>query len=137
MVASACAALLALAPPGARPAQGAPAVSTTESNGGVVSLVRRAARPLAGNRADHAPLLRLVDDARFVLLGEETHGTHEFYRERARITRRLIEEKGFTAVAVEGDWPDVRRLDHYVTGSGGDPGAEVALSEFTRFPCWM
>ena len=60
----------------------------------------------------------LVGDARFVLLGEASHGTHEFYRERARITRRLIEEQGFTAVAVEADWPDAYRVNRYVRGAG-------------------
>ena len=63
--------------------------------------VRAAAAPLRGADDDYNSLLELVGDARLVLLGEASHGTHEFYRERARITRRLIEEKGFTAVAVE------------------------------------
>jgi len=61
---------------------------------------------LNGGAGDYDPLLRLVGDARFVLLGEATHGTHEFYRERAEITKRLIVEKGFNAVAVEAEWPD-------------------------------
>jgi erythromycin esterase-like protein len=70
-----------------------------------VDAVRRAALPLSGDD-DHGALLALIGDARFVLLGEASHGTHEFYRERARITQRLIAEKGFHAVAIEGDWPD-------------------------------
>ena len=65
--------------------------------------VRLDARPIAGAASDYDALLELVGDARLVLLGEASHGTHEFYRERARITGRLIEELGFAAVAVEGD----------------------------------
>jgi erythromycin esterase-like protein len=72
-----------------------------------------------------------------VLLGEATHGTHEFYAERARITRRLIEEKGFTAVAVEADWPDALRVNRYVRGQGSDGDAVQALGGFQRFPSWM
>jgi erythromycin esterase-like protein len=62
--------------------------------------------PLEGFAADYDPPLKLIHEARFCLIGEATHGTHEFYRERAEITKRLIKEKGFTAVAVEADWPD-------------------------------
>jgi erythromycin esterase-like protein len=65
---------------------------------------------------DYHALLELTGDARLVLLGEATHGTHEFYRERAQITKRLLAEKGFTAVAVEADWPDAYRVDRYVRG---------------------
>jgi hypothetical protein len=64
--------------------------------------------------------MELIGDARFVLLGEASHGTHEFYRERAQVTKRLIKEKGFTAVAVEADWPDAYRVNRYVRGQGGD-----------------
>ncbi len=69
--------------------------------------------PLTGAAEDYDPLLALVGNARFVLLGEASHGTHEFYRERAQITKRLIQEKGFTAVAVEADWPDAYRVNRY------------------------
>ncbi len=79
----------------------------------------------------------LVGDARFVLLGEASHGTHEFYRERAEITQRLIEEKGFTAVAVEADWPDAYRVNRYVRGESDDVDAIEALADFRRFPTWM
>ena len=93
--------------------------------------------PLDGGAADYDALLRLVGDARVVLLGEATHGTHEFYRERARITQRLIEEKGFTIVAVEADWPDAYRVNRWVRGRGEDADAEAALGGFERFPTWM
>ncbi len=99
--------------------------------------LRLDARPLRGGDADYDALLELVGDARLVLLGEASHGTHEFYRERARITRRLIEERGFTAVAVEGDWPDADRVSRYVQGDGEDADAEEALRGFQRFPTWM
>ncbi|HEX8291984.1 MAG TPA: erythromycin esterase family protein, partial [Pyrinomonadaceae bacterium] len=102
-----------------------------------VALVRQAARPLTGSEADYDPLLEMAGDARFVLLGEATHGTHEFYRERARITRRLIEEKGFTAVVLEADWPLAFRVGEYVRGEGEDASAEQALADFKRFPRWM
>jgi erythromycin esterase-like protein len=81
--------------------------------------------------------MRLIGDARFVLLGEASHGTHEFYRERAQITKRLIKEKGFTAVAAEADWPDAYRVNRYVRGRGEDAEAVDALAGFKRFPTWM
>jgi erythromycin esterase-like protein len=102
-----------------------------------VEAVREAAHPLTGAPADYDPLMELIGDARFVLLGEASHGTHEFYRERAQITKRLIEERGFTAVAVEADWPDAYRVNRYVRGRGGDKSADEALSGFKRFPQWM
>jgi erythromycin esterase-like protein len=93
--------------------------------------------PLTGAPADYDPLLALVDEAHFVLLGEASHGTHEFYRERAQITRRLIQEKGFTAVAVEADWPDAYRVNRYVRGVSEDTESVAALANFKRFPAWM
>jgi erythromycin esterase-like protein len=92
---------------------------------------------LTGAGDDYDRLLELVGDRRIVLLGEATHGTHEFYRERARITQRLIEEKGFTAVAVEADWPDAYRVNRYVLGQSADENATAALTDFRRFPAWM
>jgi erythromycin esterase-like protein len=82
-------------------------------------------------------LLSLIGDARFALLGEASHGTQEFYVERAEITRRLIVEKKFTAVAVEADWPDAWRVDRYVRGLSNDMDANTALTGFERFPSWM
>jgi erythromycin esterase-like protein len=90
-----------------------------------------------GDAGDYDGLLDLVGDRRFVLIGEASHGTHEFYRERARLTRRLIDECGFTAVAVEADWPDAYRVNRYVLGLTRDPDADAALSDFRRFPAWM
>lgn len=99
--------------------------------------VREAAHPLTGAASDYEPLMELIGDARFVLLGEATHGTHEFYRERAEITKRLIQEKGFTAVAVEADWPDAYRVNRYVRGVSNDATSTDALGGFQRFPTWM
>lgn len=82
-------------------------------------------------------LEEIVGDARVVLIGESSHGTHEFYRARAEITKWLIEEKGFCAVAAEADWPDAYRVNRYVRGQGHDASADEALSGFERFPAWM
>jgi erythromycin esterase-like protein len=78
-----------------------------------------------------------LKNSQLVLLGEASHGTHDFYRMRAEITKRLISEAGFNAVAVEADWPDAYRVNRYVKGLGEDSGAEMALSGFKRFPAWM
>ncbi len=86
---------------------------------------------------DYDALLELIGERRFVLLGEASHGSHEFYRERSRITQRLIEEKGFTIVAAEADWPDAARVNSYVMGRSDDQDAKVALEGFERFPSWM
>jgi erythromycin esterase-like protein len=102
-----------------------------------LAAIAAAAVPLSGAATDYDALLDLVGDARFVLLGEATHGTHEFYAERARITQRLIREKGFNAVAVEADWPDAYRINRYVRGQGNDPDPLSALGGFERFPAWM
>ena len=98
--------------------------------------MRRPCRSLAGSD-DYDGLLDLIGDARIVLIGEASHGTHEFYSERARITRRLIAERGFNAVAVEADWPDAYRINRYVRGESDDPDALAALGDFQRFPRWM
>jgi len=99
--------------------------------------LRLLSHPLHDTERDHQPLLELAGDARFVLLGEASHGTHDFYYERAEITKRLIIEKGFNAVAVEADWPDAYRVNRYVRGEGDDPDADSALAGFERFPTWM
>jgi erythromycin esterase-like protein len=103
----------------------------------LVESIRRAARPLTGALSDYDALLDRVGDARVVLIGEASHGTHEFYRERACLTQRLIEEKGFGAVVVEADWPDSWRVNRYVRGLPGDEEAVDALEGFKRFPTWM
>ncbi len=84
--------------------------------------------------ADLLPLLDRIEDSRLVLIGESTHGTSEFYRMRERITRELIERKGFSFVGIEADWPDAARIDHYVRDREY-PSSE--WSAFARFPTWM
>lgn len=99
--------------------------------------VRSAAVPLTDGVPSDEVLLDLVGDARYVLIGEATHGTSEFYTARARMTRTLIDRAGFDAVAVEADWPDAYRVNRYIRGTGDDADAEQALRGFQRFPMWM
>lgn len=103
----------------------------------LTDVVEEAAHPMVGEVDDYDALMDLIGDAPLVLIGEASHGTHEFYRERAQITKRLIKEKGFTAVAVEADWPDAYRVNRYVRGVSTDADAVDALSGFKRFPSWM
>ena len=98
--------------------------------GEVPEAIARIARPLD-------ELVELVGDARLVLIGGASHGTHEFYELRAALTRKLIADRGFTAVVVEADWPDALRVDRYVRGHGDDDTAAAALEGFDRFPRWM
>lgn len=100
------------------------------------AVIRTAAYPLTDDH-DHERILAEIGDASLVLLGEATHGTHDFYALRARITRALIEERGFSAVAIEGDWPDTYRANRYVQGSNSVRDANDALGGFARFPTWM
>jgi erythromycin esterase-like protein/predicted phosphoribosyltransferase len=93
--------------------------------------------PMRGELSDYDALIERAIGTRFVLIGEASHGTHEFYRERAEITKRLIAEAGFTAVAVEADWPDAYRVNRFVRGASDDKSAEEALADFRRFPVWM
>ncbi|MBW4646420.1 MAG: erythromycin esterase family protein [Goleter apudmare HA4340-LM2] len=102
-----------------------------------INVVRESAYPLTGAAADYNPLMNLIGDAHFVLIGEASHGTHEFYEQRAEITKRLIQQKGFTAVAVEADWPDAYRVNLYVQHINDDPTPAEALADFQRFPAWM
>ncbi len=95
------------------------------------------ATPLHGAADDYDELLDSVGDAALVLIGEASHGTHELYRERAQITKRLIQEKGFVAVAAEADWPDAYRVNRFVRGRSETDEAIDALGDFRRFPQWM
>lgn len=108
-----------------------PAAST------LLGQVRALARPLR-YPGDLDPLLNLIGDARYVLLGEASHGTAEYYTWRTHISRRLITEKNFSFIAVEGDWPDCYRVNRYVKGlpDAGDSAREV-LHAFERWPTWM
>jgi erythromycin esterase-like protein len=99
-------------------------------------IVRTAARRI-NEPADCDPLMEMAGSAQCVLIGEASHGTHEFYATRADLTRRLIAEKGFRAIALEADWPDTFRIHRFVTGREQANSAEEALRDFRRFPAWM
>jgi erythromycin esterase len=115
-----------------RPSREDPPVSA-----GLLAAVRSMARPLR-SPADLDPLLERIGDARYVLLGEASHGTAEYYTWRAELSKRLIRGKGFSFLAVEGDWPDCYRVNRFVKGypdSGGS--ARDVLHAFGRWPTWM
>jgi len=105
--------------------------------GEAVEAIRHAAQWFDCGRDGVHPIVDAIGDADVVLIGEATHGTHEFYRVRADITETLIEQKGFNLVAVEADWPDAYRANRWVRGASNDPDATAALGDFTRFPRWM
>src|SRR3954471_25015432 len=107
----------------------------TQEDADSVELLRESAEPLAppDSRDFGLPFGRF-GSAKLVLLGEATHGTSEFYRARAAISRHLIEEHGFNIIAVEADWPDAARIDRYVRHGSPEPTREQA---FARFPTWM
>ena len=103
----------------------------------IIELLKKTATPLE-NLADLDPLMDYIGEAKYVLLGEASHGTHEYYTWRAKITQRLIKEKGFSFVGVEGDWPDCYRLNRFAKGylnSGTD--IYNVLNKFKRWPTWM
>nr|WP_294634652.1 erythromycin esterase family protein [uncultured Rhodococcus sp.] len=106
-------------------------------SGSAVDAIRAVALDAPSGVPSTEAILDLVGEANVVLIGESSHGTHEFYSARAEITKRLIEEAGFEAVAAEADWPDAYRVDRYVRGGGTDTSAEMSLRGFERFPGWM
>jgi erythromycin esterase-like protein len=106
------------------------------SDRSLIEALRRQAQPLE-TPDDINFLLNQIGDACIVLLGESTHGTREFYRMRAELSKRLILEKGFDAIAVEADWPDALRVSRYVQHASADNTADHALGGFQRFPQWM
>ncbi|MBF6302153.1 erythromycin esterase family protein [Nocardia amamiensis] len=117
-----------------RKAAAAPAEAHNEDR---ASIARRTLVQAPHGMPPDDALFEWVGDARLVLLGEASHGTHEFYSARAEMTKRLIEDKGFQAVVFEADWPDAYRVNRYVLGRGDDGSAEQALRGFERFPTWM
>ncbi|WP_419418876.1 erythromycin esterase family protein [Legionella sp. D16C41] len=103
----------------------------------MVQTLNMAIKPLLGRAEDYDELINNIGERQFVLMGEATHGTEEFYQTRMQITKRLIEEKGFMAVAIEGDWPDVYGIHRYIQGEGSSHDNEQSLNLFQRFPTWM
>lgn len=88
-------------------------------------------------RVDVGEIAARLADREVVLLGEATHGTHEFYALRSAISRTLIADHGFSAIAIEGDWPDAQRAARFIRGEHEDRDAVAALADFQRFPTWM
>lgn len=112
-------------------------VRITRSGESLSDGLKRIAKPLASPR-DLDPLMDAIGDSRYVLLGEASHGTSEFYTWRTEISKRLIEERGFSFIAVEGDWPDCYRVNRYVKGlPDSGKNAEEVLHAFERWPTWM
>lgn len=111
-------------------------VSLRRNTSEAASAIRAAACPLPAAR-HYDRILSWIGDASIVLLGESTHGTHDFYAARAALTRRLIEERDFSAVAIEGDWPDAFRVNRYVRHRGNEADLREVLRGFARFPTWM
>ena len=83
------------------------------------------------------PLIHAIGDAKYVLLGEASHGTSEFYTLRAELTKRLIKEKGFSVIAVEGDWPSCQSINRYIKNIGSPNSVNQVLENFNRWPTWM
>ena len=111
--------------------------TTSSSRQSTVAAVQAAARPIAGTEQDYADLLAAAQDARRIMLGESTHGTLQHYRERARISERLIADQNAQAILIEGEWSAAWRVNLYVRGMSGDTSADAALAGFTDFPRWM
>lgn len=103
----------------------------------IIELLGKTSTPLE-NSEDLDPLINYIGESKYVLLGEASHGTHEYYTWRAKITQRLIQEKGFSFIGVEGDWPDCYRLNRYAKGYL-DSGKDIlsVMTEFKRWPTWM
>src|SRR5438445_3974002 len=103
----------------------------------LTTAVRALAQPL-NSAADLDPLMEQIGDAHYVLLGEASHGTADYYTWRTLLSQRLIREKGFSFIAVEGDWPDCYRVNRYVKGlDGTESDAREVLHAFDRWPTWM
>ena len=117
-----------------RPTVGTPVPAAGQRGADLVAL---AAIDAPGGVPPREVLADFIGDAHIVLIGESSHGTHEFYEARAEITKWLIQDKGFNAVAAEADWPDAYRVNRYVLGLGEDSSPEEALRGFERFPAWM
>ena len=102
-----------------------------------IDSIKKNALPL-NNQQDLEPLMKRIGDSRIVMLGEASHGTHEYYTWRAAISKKLIEEKGFTCIAVEGDWPDCYRVNQFIKGHDSENKTVFnVLHEFNRWPTWM
>jgi erythromycin esterase-like protein len=102
-----------------------------------VEAIRHDALWYEPTRDGFGPLMDAIGESRLVLIGEATHGTHEFYKTRAELTKALVLRKGFNLIAVEADWPDAYRVNRWVRHAADEPDARTTLDDFTRFPRWM
>lgn len=102
----------------------------------IYDAIKQHAEPFRGNE-DLDSIIDRVGDAEFVLLGEASHGTSEFYSIRAELSKRLIEEKGFSVITVEGDWPACQQVNQYIKGNSEKQSAYDVLQAFKRWPSWM
>lgn len=132
-----CVALLFGAPAPTAFGQDASAMAAGKADQNLIRAIRRHAQPVLGRAQDYDALLAKIRGKRFVLLGEDTHGTEEIYRERARITQRLIEELDFDGLVVESDFSALERANAYLLGDSADADAASALADHKRFPQWM
>ncbi|MEY4642299.1 MAG: hypothetical protein RLZZ227_2293 [Pseudomonadota bacterium] len=112
-------------------------MSHSGPNSALIAAIEQHALPLTGALQDFDVIVKAARGKRYVMLGEASHGTLEFYRTRAQITQRLLAEEGFDAIAVEADWPDAYRVNRYAMHQGADTSAVAALGDFQRFPRWM
>jgi len=112
-------------------------MSLSELDKMAVRSLEQRALPMGGSMSDYDPIVEAAKGKQYVLIGEASHGTQDFYRARAEITMRLITELDYDAVAVEADWPDAYAINRYVTGATPDMTPEDALKHFERFPTWM
>jgi erythromycin esterase-like protein len=106
-------------------------------DGAVIGAIHENLSLLSGSPRNLDPLIDAIGNSSYVLIGEASHGTHEFYDVRAEITKRLIQERGYLALAAEADWLDAHRIDRYVRRRSRDTSPREALSDFQRFPLWM
>jgi len=113
------------------------ALMSANINQKLINMLNDDAEPISEKEDKYSSLLEKIGDSRYVLIGEATHGTHEFYQARAEISQQLIMKKGFMGVAIEGDWPDAYRIHRYLQGIGSKKDWKQALDEFKRFPTWM
>src|SRR2546430_17146292 len=100
----------------------------------LLDAINRDNKPFFLEKNNYQYLLKTIENAHFVLIGDATHGTHEFYTARAEITKHLILEKGFNAIAIEADWPDTYKIHNFVTNKVANSNPEEALNDFKRFP---
>src|SRR3990167_7406378 len=102
----------------------------------LIDTITAAAQPLFAGADKYSSLIDKIGDSRFVLIGEASHGTHEFYQARIEITQQLIAKKNFMAVAIEGDWPDAYHIHRYLQGKGHKRNWKKAIENCKRFPTW-